>query len=72
LQVGSRTIKGTVGSTGSWSRYQSIFVGEATLREGTERLEIRPSGPPRGALLDLRAVVLVPRSMKVYNDGKSR
>jgi putative membrane-bound dehydrogenase-like protein len=72
LRVGSRTVKGTVGATGSWSRYQSIFVGEVTLGTGTERLEIRPIASPRGALLDLRAVVLVPRSIKVYSDGKRR
>jgi hypothetical protein len=72
LRAGTRTIKGTVGGTGSWSRYQSIFAGEVTLGTGTERLEIRPSGALRGALLDLRSITLIPRTIKVYNDGKSR
>jgi putative membrane-bound dehydrogenase-like protein len=72
LQVGSRTHRSTVGATGSWSRYQSIFVGEATLQAGTHRLEIRPGGVTRGALCDLRAVVLTPRTIKVYNDAKPR
>jgi putative membrane-bound dehydrogenase-like protein len=74
LRVGTRTIKRTVGGTGAgtWSRYRSIFVGEVDLGTGPHRLEIRPSGPPRGALLDLRAVVLTPRSMNVYNDGRPR
>ena len=72
LRVGTRTIKGTVGGTGTWSRYQSLFAGEAELKAGTERLELRPSGAPRGALLDLRAIVLTPRSHGVYNDAKPR
>jgi hypothetical protein len=66
LRVGPRTIKGTVGSTGSWTRYQTIFVGEVTLAVGKERLELRPGGAPRGALLDLRALVLTPRSPAVF------
>jgi putative membrane-bound dehydrogenase-like protein len=74
LRVGTRTIKNTVGGTGAgtWSRYQSLFAGEADLKAGPERLELRPSGPPRGALLDLRAIVLTPRSREVYNDAKPR
>ena len=53
-----------VGGTGAgtWSHYRSLFVGEATLPAGTHRLEFRPDGPIRDALLDLRAVVLSPRA----------
>jgi putative membrane-bound dehydrogenase-like protein len=72
LRAGTRTIKGTVGGTGTWARYQSLFAGEADLKAGPQRLELRPSGPPRGALLDLRAIVLTPRSRNVYNDVKPR
>src|SRR5262249_13536555 len=72
LRVGSRTHRTTAGGTGTWSRYRSIFVGEATLAAGTERLEIRPTSVPHGALFDLRAVVLTPRTIKVYNDPKPR
>jgi putative heme-binding domain-containing protein len=72
LRVGSRTHRNTVGATGTWSRYRSIFVGEVTLGTGTQRLEIRPTDAPRGALFDLRAVLLTPRTIKVYNAGKPR
>jgi putative membrane-bound dehydrogenase-like protein len=59
-----QTLSGTVGGTGAgtWSRYRTIFLGELTFKPGVHRLEFRPDGPVRGALLDLRAVVLTPRS----------
>ena len=61
VRVGPQTIRGVVGGTGSWSNYRSMFVRELTLPPGTHRLEIRPAGPIRGALLDLRAITLTPR-----------
>src|SRR5262249_21992370 len=67
LRIGPKTLRSTVGATGS--RYRSIFVGEVDLGAGAQRLELRPTGPPRGALLDLRAVVLTPRSQNVFNDA---
>jgi putative membrane-bound dehydrogenase-like protein len=76
LRIGPRTIRTTVGGTGTgaggWSQYRSIFVGEVALTPGPGRLELRPSGAPRGALLNLRAVVLTPRSGSVYRDGTPR
>jgi hypothetical protein len=64
VRVGGRATEATVGGTGAgtWARYRSIFLCEATLSAGAHRLEIRPAGPIRGALMDLRAVVLTPRS----------
>ncbi len=66
IQAGDRTVRGVVGSTGrgGWDQYRSIFVAETRLSKGKQRVEIRPIGVPRGALLDLKAVVLTPR-----NDG---
>ena len=61
LRVGDQASRGVVGGTGSWSNYRSMFVRELTLPPGTHRLEIRPDGPVRGALLDLRAITLTPR-----------
>lgn len=63
VRVGGTTVRGTVGGTGAgtWANYRSIFVGEMTLPAGTSRLDFRPAGPVRGALLDLRAVALTPR-----------
>lgn len=58
-----RVLPGTVDGTGAgtWSRYRSIFVGEMPLESGTHRIELRPVGPIRNALLDLKAVTLTPR-----------
>ncbi len=58
-----RVLPGTVDGTGAgtWSRYRSIFVGEMPLDPGTHRIELRPVGPIRNALLDLKAVTLTPR-----------
>ncbi|HEV3163802.1 MAG TPA: c-type cytochrome, partial [Isosphaeraceae bacterium] len=62
-RFGDRALTGVVGGTGAgtWANYRSIFVGEVTLSAGNHRCEFRPRGPIRGALLDLRAVVLTPR-----------
>jgi hypothetical protein len=64
IGVGGKSIEGLVGGTGarSWANYRSIFIGEVDLPEGTHRLDIRPARPLRGALLDLKAIVLTPRS----------
>jgi hypothetical protein len=64
IRVGPRTIGGLVGGTGAgtWANYRSIFLQELDLPAGRHRLEFRPQAPPNGALLDLRAVVLTPRS----------
>ncbi|WP_435010880.1 PVC-type heme-binding CxxCH protein [Tundrisphaera lichenicola] len=61
IRANGTTTRGTIGSTGSWSDYRSLFVREMTLPAGTHRLEVRPAGPIRGALLDLRSVTLTPR-----------
>ena len=64
VRANDKVLPGTVDGTGAgtWSRYRSIFVGELTLPAGTHRLEFRPVGPIRNALLDLRAVTLTPRA----------
>jgi len=63
LRANGKAIRGIVDGTGAstWSRYRSIFVGELPLPTGTHRLEFRPVGPVRNALLDLRAITLTPR-----------
>ncbi len=62
INVDNRTLRGTVAGTGAWANYRSIFVGEAVLNPGTHRLEFQASEIIQGALLDLRAVVLTPRT----------
>ena len=52
-------LKGKVGSTGAWSRYQLQMLGTVTVREGESEIVIRPGGELRSALADLRALHLV-------------
>ncbi|MEJ7591549.1 MAG: hypothetical protein WKF77_08365 [Planctomycetaceae bacterium] len=52
-------LKGKVGSTGAWSRYQLQMLGTVTVREGESEIVIRPGGDLRSALADLRALHLV-------------
>lgn len=60
IDVGGRTFRSEPISTGAWSKFQSFPVGDLTLSAGIHRLEIRPSGTLRGALFDLRTVMLTP------------
>jgi len=60
IRVDKTTIRRVVGSTGSWSKYQSLFVGEVVLGAGEHRLEMRAAGPVRGALADVRSITLTP------------
>jgi hypothetical protein len=53
-------IGGRVASTGNWDTYRQAKVGEVTLPAGNQRLVLRPAVKPQGALLDLRAIRLVP------------
>ncbi len=52
-------LKGKVGSTGAWSRYQLQALGTVTIREGESDIVIRPGGQLHTALADLRALHLV-------------
>jgi putative membrane-bound dehydrogenase-like protein len=61
LAAGTDRLETTVAGTGSWDRYQKSRIGEITLTEGPQRLEIVPAGQIRGALLDLRLVELRPQ-----------
>lgn len=53
-------LRGKVAGTGGWDRYTLAKVGTVKLPAGGHRLTIRPDGPVKGALLDLRTVYLVP------------
>jgi putative membrane-bound dehydrogenase-like protein len=60
LQGSRDSVRGQVQGTGGWSRYRHAKVGNITLPAGIERIVLRPLGPVKGALLDLRGLVLVP------------
>jgi putative membrane-bound dehydrogenase-like protein len=62
LDGGEPTLRGKVSSTGAWSAYQTVKVGALKLPAGDSWLTLRPDADAlRGALLDLRAVHLVPK-----------
>jgi putative membrane-bound dehydrogenase-like protein len=61
LAAGKERLETRVAGTGSWDTYQKSLIGEISLAEGPQRLELLPVGQIRGALLDLRAVELRPR-----------
>ncbi|QDV32458.1 PVC-type heme-binding CxxCH protein [Tautonia plasticadhaerens] len=60
IEVGADRIAGVVPGTGSWEDYRRATVGTVSLGDGRHRLEIRPEGRPKGALMDLRSVELRP------------
>ena len=60
IEVGPERLAGKVAGTDTWSDYRRSQVGAVTLPAGRHRLVLRPDGPIRGALMDLRAVELRP------------
>src|SRR5262249_30074086 len=62
IRVGASSLRGVVGSTGTWSNYRSLFLTELSLPAGDHRLEMRRDGPIRSALADVRAIILTPRA----------
>ena len=61
INLGGQQIHHVVGGTGTWDDYAIRRIGELELAAGPCRLEVRPSAPPRNALLDLRRIELRPR-----------
>jgi eukaryotic-like serine/threonine-protein kinase len=61
VAIGDTLFRGVVTGTGSYLDYRVIAIGKLELAAGTHRLEVRPGGPIKRALFDLRAVTLVPR-----------
>jgi putative heme-binding domain-containing protein len=53
-------IEGKATSTGGWDKYQTRKIGTVSLPAGEGKITIRPNGPIRGALFDLRKVSFVP------------
>ena len=60
IEVGAERIEWAVSGTGGWDDYRRLTLGAVTLAPGRHRLEVRPGGPIREALIDLRAVELLP------------
>jgi putative membrane-bound dehydrogenase-like protein len=64
LEGAESPVRWKVASTGAWSEYKTTKVGTVKLPAGEGRIIVRPAGPLRGALLDLRMVTLVPPGEK--------
>ncbi len=52
-------LRAKVASTGGWDRYRQTKLGSVSLAAGMQTITMRPDGPPRSAMLDLRGVYLV-------------
>lgn len=57
---GGRRLEGTVESTGSWTDFRDLVLGETTVPAGKQTLSVRVSAMPRGAVMNLQKVVLEP------------
>jgi putative membrane-bound dehydrogenase-like protein len=60
LQAGPERLTGKVQGTGTWDNYRQTKVGEIALAAGRQQLIFRSVGKPAGALIDLRAIKLMP------------
>jgi putative heme-binding domain-containing protein len=60
LETGGGNLTGEVESTGNWETYRQKQIGEITVAPGHQRVVLRPARKPQGAMIDLRAIRLVP------------
>jgi hypothetical protein len=60
LEAGSKRLAGHVAGTGTWDNYRGVDVGRVPLTPGKQQIIVRPAGPVRGALLDLKSIELKP------------
>jgi hypothetical protein len=63
IEVAGQTLNHRVDSTGGWNLYERIDVGVIDLPKGRVRLTVRPDGPIRDALMDLKSVTLRPEGV---------
>jgi hypothetical protein len=60
LTANGQTLPGTTASTGSWSQYVTVKLGELTFTGGLTSLSIRPDGPLAIGLMDMQSITLTP------------
>lgn len=66
LDIGSTTLQQEVAGTGGWSQYLRVRVAAGiSLQSGVQRVKIRPAGPIKGALMDLRTVYIAPAEFRL-------
>ncbi len=57
---GGERLEGIVEATGSWSEFKDFVLGEITLMPGENVFSVRVIEMPRGAVMNLKSVVLEP------------
>jgi putative heme-binding domain-containing protein len=62
VEVAGQKLAAKVAGTGSWDEYRGLALGTVKLAAGQGELLVHSEGPIKNALLDLRAVRLVPIS----------
>jgi putative membrane-bound dehydrogenase-like protein len=60
IEAGPNRLTAKFPSTGGWGRWQRQSFGQLDLPAGRQRVILRPGGPIRGELSDLREIHLVP------------
>lgn len=61
FEAAGRQVKGKIGKTGSWFTYRKEKIGTIQLNAGKHTVVFKPGpGSPKGALLDLREITLIP------------
>ena len=53
-------VRGKITGSGGWDKYRQDKIGTVELPAGFQRLTLRPDAQVNGALMDLRALYLVP------------
>jgi hypothetical protein len=64
VEADSSRLAGRFPSTGGWHRWQRKPFGQIKLAAGQQQIVLRPDGPIKGELSDLREIHLVPARME--------
>src|SRR5262249_17975890 len=60
LELAGKTVRQRGAGTGAaWSNNKITKIGTIPVRDGTQKLVVRPEAKPQGALCDLRSLILV-------------
>ncbi len=60
LSLDDRVHRGVVPGTGGWANYETANLTSQAFHKAVHRIELRSDGPLRGALADVRAIILTP------------
>lgn len=60
VNIGQHQLRGQVKPTGSWTSFRTETLGEVFLSRGKYTVEVRPLAIPRGALMNLQSLRLIP------------